>query len=107
MKNFINSLILLGIGGLATLLFTINATIGRETIWDAMVGITILFVIITAYKIGQLQNMICHDEVLPGLTKALKFVKEKGGYVVIYLIAIGILALLYYLSMKIPRPPHI
>jgi hypothetical protein len=106
MKNFINSLILLGIGGLSALVFSINANIGRETIWNAMLGITILFVIITAYKIGQIQNMICHDEVLPGLTKIIKFVKEEGGYILIYLIAIAILALLYYLSMKVNKNSH-
>ena len=100
MKSLVESLLLLGVCGLARLLFFSNRALGQAIAKWAIIALTMIFVVMTAFKLGQLEIMICNDEISTGMTKTLKFVKGNCNYIPICVAIIGVLLLLYYLSKR-------
>lgn len=103
MEGFIYSLLLLGLGGLAGLPLKRGSKFGRQTIRDAMLGISFMFIVLTAYRIGELVIILSDSDTITAISKGGKFIRDKGGYIPLYILVMAVLGYLYYFSNKIDK----
>ena len=103
MESIVNSLLVLAIGGLTGLLYNKNPKIGRQYTLFIIVCFTIIFVSIISFKLGQLQNDLTNRDQITIIRKEWKFIADNILYLFIYLLSIGILIILYFLSIKLEK----